>query len=61
MMVETVVDVKSTINTAQIANALTPKKAGLRILSLRQKMAKHLKKHRISPTQDGLVILRGHK
>ena len=56
-MVVTVVDVMSTNNTAQIANALTPIEAGLRQLSLRQKMAQHLNKHRISPTQDGLVIL----
>ena len=57
MMVVTVVDVMSTNNTAQIANALTPIEAGLRQLALRQKMVHHLKKHKISPTQDRLVIL----
>ena len=59
MIVETVADVTST-NTAKIANALTQIEAGLRQLALRQKMVQHLKKHKISPTQDRLVILRGH-
>ena len=56
MMVEIVVDVTSTTNTAQIANALTPIEAGLRQLALRQKMVQHLKKHKISPTWVRLVI-----
>ena len=38
MMVVTVVDVMSTNNTAQIANALTPIEAGLRQFAQGQKM-----------------------
>ena len=56
-MVETVVDVRSTNNTAQIANGLTPIEAGLRQLALGQKMIQHLKKHKINPAQDRLVSL----
>ena len=33
--------------------------AGLRHLALRQKMVQHLKKRKISPAQDRLVILSG--
>ena len=38
MMVETIVDVTSTNNAAQIANALTPIEAGLRQFAQGQKM-----------------------
>ena len=60
MMVDTVVDVSSTNIAAQIANPLTLLEAGLRQLALRKKMVQHLKKHKISTTQDRL-ILSGHR
>ena len=43
MTVETVVDVTSTNNTAQIVNALTPMEAGLRQLALKQQTSNSIK------------------
>ena len=55
-MVETVVDLMSKNNTAQIANTFNQVEAGLRQLALK-KMAQNLNKRRIRVTEDGLVIL----
>ena len=55
MTSETVEDLTSKNNTAQIANTFTPVEEGLTQLALK-KMVQNLNNHRISTTQDRLVI-----
>ena len=55
MSVNTVVDVTSTYNTAQICNALTPIKTGLGQLALNQQLI-HTTTQTTQSTQDGFVL-----
>ena len=71
MIVEIIVDVTSTNNNAQIANALTPIEAGLRQLGLDpdgsgngttcpqqlQQLVQQLNHYRINATQNWLVMI----